>query len=57
MSGKQNRMMKRTVYMYIVCLIGMAYSSTVMAQDFKGIVYELESSLPLWNVSVKNLRT
>ncbi len=56
MFGMQNRMNKQ-LYSYIVFLLGILYVSTTSAQELRGIVYELESSAPLWNVSVKNLRT
>lgn len=40
-----------------ICLtIGLQLSS-VQAQEIKGYVYELVSSNPLWNTTIKNLRT
>jgi len=57
MFGKQNKMKRRYLYSYILFLLGVCGGSIVNAQDFRGIVYELESSSPLWNVTVKNLRT
>ncbi len=37
-------------------LIGLQLPS-VQAQDIKGYVYELVSSTPLWNTTIKNIRT
>src|SRR5690606_11359867 len=51
----QNRLIALLPYMmFLLCVMGQTSSS---AQELRGIVYELESSAPLWNVSVKNLRT
>ncbi|SKB90648.1 hypothetical protein SAMN05660841_02981 [Sphingobacterium nematocida] len=40
-----------------ICLTIGLQLSTVQAQEIKGFVYELVSSNPLWNTTIKNLRT
>ncbi len=57
MFGKQNKMKKHYLYSCIILLLGICFGQIVIAQDFRGIVYELESSNPLWNVTVRNVRT
>ena len=45
---------------YIIALMAFLLAgigTPIQAQDFTGIVYELESSHTLWNVTVRNLRT
>ncbi|NGM61383.1 hypothetical protein G5B30_05560 [Sphingobacterium sp. SGG-5] len=54
-SGMQNKL--KTLLPYILVLCGTLGHTPIFAQAFRGIVYELSSSAPLWNVTVKNLRT
>lgn len=49
--------MQQYKYTIILLLAFICYSPSLLAQRLNGMVYELESSNPLWNVTIKNLRT
>ncbi|MFD2555435.1 hypothetical protein [Sphingobacterium tabacisoli] len=42
---------------FTTCLLIGLQLPSVQAQDIKGYVYELVSSTPLWNTTIKNIRT
>lgn len=41
----------------ILCLLTLLQWNTAKAQEIKGYIFELVSSNPIWNSSIKNLRT
>lgn len=49
--------MKKTKFLLVTLTLILSIHTNISAQEFKGIVYELESSNTIWNVTVKNLRT
>lgn len=58
MFGKRNNPIKFLITLGTAFFLSVNSDNTAVAQQrLQGIVYELESSSPIWNVTVKNLRT